>query len=168
MNALRVMPHAQFGMHTPTSSNVCAQFDEAIALPSEMSARISRNTQLILQNETGIPKVCVCMCTCGCTRQVISYYHSGLLMCCATLISQTHMQLMLQYACTYVCVCVCARAHARVCLRVYVCICVDIHHTDSCMWRVLVLASIAKRCYSSAAIIAEACPTRLHFRGAQV
>ena len=29
-------------------------FDEAIALPTEFSARIARNTQLILQNETGI------------------------------------------------------------------------------------------------------------------
>src|SRR5439155_8654781 len=32
-------------------------FDEAIALPTDASARIARNTQLILQHETGIPKV---------------------------------------------------------------------------------------------------------------
>src|SRR5258705_9010095 len=32
-------------------------FDEAIALPTDASARIARNTQLILQLETGIPKV---------------------------------------------------------------------------------------------------------------
>ena len=32
-------------------------FDEAIALPSETSARIARNTQLILQHETGITDV---------------------------------------------------------------------------------------------------------------
>jgi methylmalonyl-CoA mutase len=32
-------------------------FDEAIALPTEFSARIARNTQLILQNETGITDV---------------------------------------------------------------------------------------------------------------
>jgi len=32
-------------------------FDEAIALPTDFSARIARNTQLILQHETGIPKV---------------------------------------------------------------------------------------------------------------
>ncbi|NKB56043.1 MAG: methylmalonyl-CoA mutase [Alphaproteobacteria bacterium] len=32
-------------------------FDEALALPSEFSARIARNTQLILQEETGITKV---------------------------------------------------------------------------------------------------------------
>ena len=32
-------------------------FDEAIALPTDFSARIARNTQLILQNETGVTKV---------------------------------------------------------------------------------------------------------------
>jgi methylmalonyl-CoA mutase len=32
-------------------------FDEAIALPTEFSSRIARNTQLILQEETGITKV---------------------------------------------------------------------------------------------------------------
>ena len=32
-------------------------FDEAIALPTEFSARIARNTQLILQHETGITHV---------------------------------------------------------------------------------------------------------------
>jgi methylmalonyl-CoA mutase len=32
-------------------------FDEAIALPTETSARIARNTQLILQHETGVTKV---------------------------------------------------------------------------------------------------------------
>lgn len=32
-------------------------FDEAIALPTEFSARIARNTQLILQNETGVTSV---------------------------------------------------------------------------------------------------------------
>ena len=31
--------------------------DEAVGLPTEFSARIARNTQLILQEETGIPKV---------------------------------------------------------------------------------------------------------------
>jgi methylmalonyl-CoA mutase len=31
--------------------------DEAIGLPTEFSARIARNTQLILQEEAGIPKV---------------------------------------------------------------------------------------------------------------
>jgi len=32
-------------------------FDEAIALPTKFSSRIARNTQLILQEETGIPHV---------------------------------------------------------------------------------------------------------------
>jgi hypothetical protein len=32
-------------------------FDEAIGLPTEFSARIARNTQLILQEESGIPRV---------------------------------------------------------------------------------------------------------------
>lgn len=32
-------------------------FDEAIGLPTEFSARIARNTQLILQEETQITKV---------------------------------------------------------------------------------------------------------------
>jgi methylmalonyl-CoA mutase len=32
-------------------------FDEAIALPTEFSSRIARNTQLILQHETGVTKV---------------------------------------------------------------------------------------------------------------
>lgn len=32
-------------------------FDEAIALPTELSARIARNTQLILQHETGVTRV---------------------------------------------------------------------------------------------------------------
>ncbi|MDP6068118.1 MAG: methylmalonyl-CoA mutase [Alphaproteobacteria bacterium] len=32
-------------------------FDEALALPTEQSARVARNTQLILQEETGITKV---------------------------------------------------------------------------------------------------------------
>ena len=32
-------------------------FDEAIALPTEESARLARNTQLILQHETGVTRV---------------------------------------------------------------------------------------------------------------
>ena len=32
-------------------------FDEALALPTEFSARLARNTQLILQEETGISHV---------------------------------------------------------------------------------------------------------------
>ena len=33
-------------------------FDEALGLPTVTSARIARNTQIILQEETGITKVC--------------------------------------------------------------------------------------------------------------
>ena len=32
-------------------------FDEALGLPTPFSARIARNTQIILQEESGIPKV---------------------------------------------------------------------------------------------------------------
>ena len=32
-------------------------FDEALGLPTVESARIARNTQIILQEESGIPKV---------------------------------------------------------------------------------------------------------------
>jgi methylmalonyl-CoA mutase len=32
-------------------------FDEALALPSKFSSRIARNTQIILQQETGVTKV---------------------------------------------------------------------------------------------------------------
>ena len=32
-------------------------FDEALALPTDFSARIARNTQLVLQEETGITSV---------------------------------------------------------------------------------------------------------------
>ena len=34
-------------------------FDEALALPTPFSARIARNTQIILQEESGIPKASV-------------------------------------------------------------------------------------------------------------
>jgi methylmalonyl-CoA mutase len=35
-------------------------FDEALALPSVFSARIARNTQIILQQEAGVGKVDLC------------------------------------------------------------------------------------------------------------
>ncbi|MEB2786451.1 methylmalonyl-CoA mutase [Algoriphagus persicinus] len=44
-----VMGHTQ-SLHTNS-------LDEAIALPTDFSARIARNTQLVLQEETGIPEV---------------------------------------------------------------------------------------------------------------
>lgn len=32
-------------------------FDEALGLPTPFSARIARNTQIVIQEESGIPKV---------------------------------------------------------------------------------------------------------------
>ena len=43
------LPHSQ-SLHTNA-------FDEALGLPTEVSARIARNTQLLLQEETAITKV---------------------------------------------------------------------------------------------------------------
>ena len=37
-------------------------YDEALGLPTVTSARIARNTQIILQEESGIPKVCLFVC----------------------------------------------------------------------------------------------------------
>src|SRR4029079_14685700 len=39
-----------------TQSLHTSSFDEAIALPSEFAARVARNTQLILAEETGVTK----------------------------------------------------------------------------------------------------------------
>ena len=40
-------------------------FDEALGLPTTFSARIARNTQIILQEESGIPKVQYSLYTIG-------------------------------------------------------------------------------------------------------
>ena len=45
---------AVFGGTQSLHSN---SFDEALGLPTVFSARIARNTQIILQEESGIPKV---------------------------------------------------------------------------------------------------------------
>lgn len=45
---------AVFGGTQSLHSN---SFDEALGLPTTFSARIARNTQIILQKESGIPKV---------------------------------------------------------------------------------------------------------------
>jgi len=39
-------------------------FDEALGLPTKFSARIARNTQIILQEESGIPKVAASLIHC--------------------------------------------------------------------------------------------------------
>jgi len=56
-NVIRTAIEGMAAVMGGTQSLHTNSFDEAIALPTEFSARIARNTQLILQNETGIPKV---------------------------------------------------------------------------------------------------------------
>jgi methylmalonyl-CoA mutase len=56
-NIVRTTLEALAAVLGGTQSLHTNSFDEALALPSEFSARIARNTQLILQEETGIPHV---------------------------------------------------------------------------------------------------------------
>jgi len=56
-NIIRTTVEGMAAVMGGTQSLHTNSFDEAIALPTDFSARIARNTQLILQNETGIPKV---------------------------------------------------------------------------------------------------------------
>ena len=56
-NIVRTAFEAMSAVLGGTQSLHTNSFDEAIALPTEFSARIARNTQLILQHETGITKV---------------------------------------------------------------------------------------------------------------
>jgi methylmalonyl-CoA mutase len=56
-NVVRTTVEAMAAVFGGTQSLHTNAFDEALALPSETSARIARNTQLILQEETGIPAV---------------------------------------------------------------------------------------------------------------
>jgi methylmalonyl-CoA mutase len=56
-NVIRTTIEAMASVFGGTQSLHTNSFDEAIALPTDASARIARNTQLILQMETGIPKV---------------------------------------------------------------------------------------------------------------
>ncbi|MBM3567144.1 MAG: methylmalonyl-CoA mutase [Alphaproteobacteria bacterium] len=56
-NVVRTAYEALAAVLGGTQSLHTNSFDEAIALPSEFSARIARNTQLILAEETGIPRV---------------------------------------------------------------------------------------------------------------
>ncbi len=56
-NVVRTAFEAMAAVLGGTQSLHTNSFDEAIALPTEFSARIARNTQLILQNETGITDV---------------------------------------------------------------------------------------------------------------
>ena len=56
-NIVRTAYEAMSAVLGGTQSLHTNSFDEAIALPTEFSSRIARNTQLILQNETGVTKV---------------------------------------------------------------------------------------------------------------
>src|SRR6478672_6077650 len=56
-NIIRTTLEALAAVLGGTQSLHTNSFDEAIALPTEQSARIARNTQLILAEETGIPHV---------------------------------------------------------------------------------------------------------------
>jgi methylmalonyl-CoA mutase len=56
-NIIRTTIEAMAGVLGGTQSLHTNSFDEALALPSPASSRIARNTQLIIAEETGIPKV---------------------------------------------------------------------------------------------------------------
>ena len=56
-NVVRTAYEAMSAVLGGTQSLHTNSFDEAIALPTEASARLARNTQLILQNETGVTNV---------------------------------------------------------------------------------------------------------------
>jgi methylmalonyl-CoA mutase len=56
-NVVRTAYEAMSAVLGGTQSLHTNSFDEAIALPTEASARLARNTQLILQNETGVTRV---------------------------------------------------------------------------------------------------------------
>ncbi len=56
-NIMRTTVEAMAAALGGTQSLHTNSFDEALALPTDFSARIARNTQLVLQEETGITKV---------------------------------------------------------------------------------------------------------------
>ncbi|KPM06317.1 methylmalonyl coenzyme A mutase-like protein, partial [Sarcoptes scabiei] len=56
-NIVRTTIEALAAVFGGTQSLHTNAFDEALALPSRFSARIARNTQIIIQEETGIPKI---------------------------------------------------------------------------------------------------------------
>ena len=56
-NIMRTCIEAMAAVFGGTQSLHTNSFDEALALPTEFSARLARNTQLILQEETGISHV---------------------------------------------------------------------------------------------------------------
>ncbi|KAK2167519.1 hypothetical protein NP493_1271g00020 [Ridgeia piscesae] len=56
-NIIRTSIEAMAAVFGGTQSLHTNSFDEALGLPTQFSARIARNTQIILQEESGIPKV---------------------------------------------------------------------------------------------------------------
>jgi methylmalonyl-CoA mutase len=56
-NVVRTAVEAMAAVLGGTQSLHTNSFDEALGLPTDFSARIARNTQLVLAEETGIPKV---------------------------------------------------------------------------------------------------------------
>ncbi len=56
-NIVRTTVEALAAVFGGTQSLHTNSFDEAVGLPTDFSARIARNTQLIIQEETGIPNV---------------------------------------------------------------------------------------------------------------
>ena len=56
-NIMRTCIEGMAAVFGGTQSLHTNSFDEALALPSDFAARLARNTQLILQEETGITKV---------------------------------------------------------------------------------------------------------------
>jgi methylmalonyl-CoA mutase len=56
-NVIRTTIEAMAAVFGGTQSLHTNSFDEALALPTPFSARLARNTQLILQEETGIPAI---------------------------------------------------------------------------------------------------------------
>ncbi|MCD0166161.1 methylmalonyl-CoA mutase [Deinococcus sp. 12RED42] len=56
-NVIRTTIEAMAAVFGGTQSLHTNSFDEAIGLPTDFSARIARNTQLVIQEETGIPHV---------------------------------------------------------------------------------------------------------------
>jgi methylmalonyl-CoA mutase len=56
-NVVRTTIEAMAAVLGGTQSLHTNSFDEALGLPTDFSARIARNTQLVIQEETGIPRV---------------------------------------------------------------------------------------------------------------
>lgn len=57
-NIIRTTIEAMASVFGGTQSLHTNSFDEALGLPTPFSARIARNTQIVIQEESGICKVC--------------------------------------------------------------------------------------------------------------